>query len=99
MGPPVEPPSKPSPPSEPDALKAALLSLPSPLVMSSDVNNRRQSIGSMGPPPLLPPSAPHLSDNPRKRKLEGFLPPGSGGGGSALARGQDSGASVSGLFD
>ena len=135
MGPPVEPPSKPSPPSEPDALKAALLSLaspspiqgestpfplgaipgvgpesvhnalaqarvlPSPLVMSSDVNNRRQSIGSMGPPPLLPPSAPHMSDNPRKRKLEGFLPPGSGGGGSALARGQDSGASVSGLFD
>ena len=135
MGPPVEPPSKPSPPSEPDALKAALLSLaspspiqgestpfplgaipgvgpesvhnalaqarvlPSPLVMSSDVNNRRQSIGSMGPPPLLPSSAPHMSDNPRKRKLEGFLPPGSGGGGSALARGQDSGASVSGLFD
>ena len=135
MGPPVEPPSKPSPPSEPDALKAALLSLaspspiqgestpfplgaipgvgpesvhnalaqarvlPSPLVMSSDVNNRRQSIGSMGPPPLLPPSAPHLSDNPRKRKLEGFLPPGSGGGGSALRAARTRGASVSGLFD
>ena len=38
------------------------------------------------------------SDNPRKRKLEVSCP-GSGGGGSALARGQDSGASVSGLFD
>ena len=70
-----------------------------PLVMSSDVNNRRQSMGRMGPARRCGRAGAPTLSRPRRGSSKGFGPRDRAAVCVCARARPDSGASVSGLFD